>query len=84
MQRPRSVSLNRLAFPLVLSLTFLSACGHDTGNCRFLPLREYGEGFKETLANELSYAPAESATIVFVADSIQLRDAVRACKGEKP
>lgn len=84
MQKQRSGLRNLLALPLALSLTFLSACAADTGDCKFLPLREYNDGFKERFVEELTYTPAESATIEFVADSIQLRDAVRACKGEKP
>lgn len=63
---------------------FLSGCGHDTGNCSFIPVIEYDAAFTSQFATELHVVEDDSATIQFVADSIQLRDAVKACKGEKP
>lgn len=80
MQKRRSGSRRLLVSLPLISLLFLSGCVTD-GNCKFLPLREYDDGFKRAFAIEVGVIPAESATIQFVADSIQLRDAVRACKG---
>ena len=84
MRKLRNGLLTRLALPLALSLTFLSGCATPSGNCSAIPVTEYGDGFKISLALELAPLPEGSATVRFIGDSIALRDAVKACKGEKP
>lgn len=65
---------------LVPMLILMSGCATPQGNCKVIPLREYDQSFKINLANEMLVAPEK--TKEFVKDSIALRDAVRACKGD--
>lgn len=69
------------AILLTMMLSCLSGCATLSGNCSSLPLVEYPPQFKELLAGEI--LTAGNATKRFVRESINLRDAVRACKGEK-
>jgi hypothetical protein len=57
----------------------ISACSTPIGNCSALTLVEYDNAFKTKLDAEV-FASGPT-TRRFVRDSIQLRDAVRACKG---
>lgn len=83
MQRQLNASPRLLQTLLATSLLLLSGCGHAIGNCDFIPLKEYDDGFRERLADEIASSEDEPATVEFIVDAIRLRDAVRACKGEK-
>lgn len=65
-----------------LALIFLSACGTKPGTCDVLPLREYPQAFRDGLASELAGFPDGAPIVQFVGDSLELRAAVRGCKGK--
>lgn len=66
-----------------LSLTLLAACNSVAGSCDAIPMAEYDEAFKAHFVYEVEQnIPETSATMRFIADSIALRDAVVACKGD--
>lgn len=66
---------------LVLVTSWLSGCA-TAGSCSLLLLREYNAPFTAKLLGELEAAPTGAAWPVFAADSVALRDAVRACRGD--
>jgi len=82
MKGQRSGLRGRYLVPLALSLTFLSGCQTPSGNCKAIPVTEYDFAFVSAFAGEVASIPADAVTVRFIADSIALRDAVRACKGE--
>lgn len=83
MQRQAKQFQKQLAMPLVGMMLLLTGCATPSGDCSFLPLREYDNAFQEKLANELEKAGDKTAFFLFVEGEIELRDAVRACKGQK-
>lgn len=69
---------------LLTSVALLAGCSTSprASSCQLIALKEYPDAFKASLARELSQLEDDSATIQFTADSIRLRDSVRACKGD--
>jgi hypothetical protein len=67
--------------PLMMTLSLLSGCVTTSGPCSAIPLIEYDNAFKDKLASEIFSAGPTVRR--FTRESIQLRDAVRACKGAK-
>lgn len=64
----------------VTSLLFSAGCATVNGDCSAIPMAEYDEAFKAHFVYEVEQnIPETSATMRFIADSIALRDAVRAC-----
>jgi hypothetical protein len=53
------------------------------GDCNLIPLKEYDAAYTEEITRELERAAPDAAWPMFAADSVALRDAVRACKGKE-
>ena len=73
---------------LAIALISLTACGDlasnpGAGSCAGLPLRIYDAAFSARLADEVAAAPVGATWLGAIADYIGLRDAVRACQGER-
>lgn len=66
---------------LPLLLTGCAGAGASSNVCLLLPLREYDPAFTKRFLGELEAAPPGAAWPVFASDSVALRDAVRACRG---
>jgi len=68
------------AMPLLLMLTpLLGGCWTTASPCRLLPLVEYPKERAAVIVRQIQAAPAELQR--FALDAVELRDAVRACRG---
>ena len=77
-----SVSRKLLLLPLRLAPVSMSGCSR-TGQCSQIPLVEYSQQEQAKLRAEMKPMPADAFTPGFVTQSIELRDAVRACQGSR-
>ena len=86
----------RRRFPrpwIVLLLTapmWLTACESPASSvttqanpCLLLPLHTYSAATNDTLADEIQGAPSAAQWPRMIGDYVELRDAVRACRGAK-
>ena len=65
-----------------LILPMLAGCAHvPSGSCSLIQIREYNEEFTAKFRLELNNVADGSAVGQFIVDSVALRDAVRACRG---
>ena len=69
----------------MIATVALSACASSVriaGSCETLPLREYQHDFVVAFSDQWALLPVGSELDTFLIDSMDLRDAVRACKGD--
>lgn len=67
---------------LLASLILLTDCASRVGSCRLLAVRDYDPEFTARFVEEFEKVPEGSPLSIFTIDAVDLRDAVRACKGE--
>lgn len=79
--RTQSGSRLRGMLPLVLSTILLTGCSGASlfNGCRALPLVEYPQEKAQVIVQQIRQAPPELQR--FALDAVELRDAVRGCRG---
>lgn len=67
---------------LLLAASLLIGCA-TAGGCELVALKTYSPEFNQRLADEVGAASLDAAWPQAVTDYVGLRDAVRACRGDK-
>lgn len=78
--KPQNAWLLCSILPMTMLLT--TGCATPSGGCDLLPLKSYTPEFNMRLADERAAAPRGAAWRQAVVDYADLRDLVRACKGD--
>lgn len=81
MREPQSGWWRQLRKLLVLPMMSLSFCGTVSGSCDSLILRQYDQAYRNRLADEL--LKAGTTLQAFTVDAVELREQVRACRGNR-
>lgn len=79
LSRTQSGSRLRGMLPLLTLAPLLSACWTTGSPCRLLPLVEYDRERSAVIVRQIQASPPELQR--FALDAVELRDAVRACRG---
>lgn len=82
MQKRRSAFQRLMLVALLPVMSLASGCVTQTGDCELLTLKAYDRDFNLRLEAERAATP-NATWVVAVTDYAGLRDAVRACKGNK-
>lgn len=68
---------------LVAAMSCLMSCALVSGNCKYLMVKPYDQVFTLKLVKEIGATPLDSATRTYLVDQTNLRDQIRACRGDK-